>query len=93
MHRTLRQNAGALPADVACYNFLYILKAGLAGRPPAAAARGRQRPTLPPDRSLEEKMLPKDFWLYQWLDSYLVRSLQQAMRLLRELGTMSRASS
>jgi hypothetical protein len=31
-------------------------------------------------------MLPKDFWLYQWLDSYLVRSPQQAMRLLREPG-------
>jgi hypothetical protein len=33
--------------------FYTIIKAGLAGRPPAAAARGRQRPTLPPDRSLD----------------------------------------
>jgi len=31
-------------------------------------------------------MLPKDFWLYQWLDSYLIRSPEQAMRLLREPG-------
>lgn len=33
-------------------------------------------------------MLPKDFWLYQWLDSYLIKSPQQAMRLLREPGTI-----
>jgi hypothetical protein len=33
-------------------------------------------------------MLPKDFWLYQWLDSYLVRSPQQAMKLLHEPGTI-----
>lgn len=31
-------------------------------------------------------MLSKDFWLYRWLDSYLVRSPEQAMRLLREPG-------
>jgi hypothetical protein len=27
-------------------------------------------------------------WLYQWLDSYLARSPQHAMRLLREPGTI-----
>jgi hypothetical protein len=33
-------------------------------------------------------MLPKDFWLYQWLDSYLIKSPQQAMRLLRDPRTI-----
>jgi hypothetical protein len=33
-------------------------------------------------------MLPQDFWLYQWLDSYLIKSPRQAMRLLHEPATI-----